>query len=246
MLRHEDTHGLSAMPGEGGVDAVPRPADRAPRILVVSPVRLIREGVAAMLAARGQRHVKLAASATVTDDVHEDQVDVVILDVTRPSTLRVMHTLSERYADVPMLALGVEEADAEVLACAEAGAAGYLPLESDADDLVVAIARARRNELVCSARIAALLFRRQVALRAKPPLGDARLTRREQEVLTLVDHGLSNKEIAAELSISLTTVKNHVHRILEKLHVRRRGAAAARLHSATAPEAAPSSDAHSR
>jgi DNA-binding NarL/FixJ family response regulator len=234
------------MPDERGPDAVPRSADLAPRILVVSPVRLIREGVAAMLAARGQRHVRVAASATVMDDVRDDRVDVVILDVTRPSTLRIMHALSERYADVPMLALGVEEADAEVLACAEAGAGGYLPLESDADDLVVAIARARRNELFCSARIAALLFRRQVALRAQLPLGDARLTRREQEVLTLVHHGLSNKEIAAELSISLTTVKNHVHRILEKLHVPRRGAAAARLHSGTTHEVAPPTDAQSR
>ena len=73
---------------------------------------------------------------------------------------------------------------------------------------------------------------------AGPASSDSRVTRREQEVLALVDHGLSNKEIAARLNISPTTVKNHVHRILEKLQVRRRGAAAASLHdSATSPAA---------
>jgi two-component system, NarL family, nitrate/nitrite response regulator NarL len=126
--------------------------------------------------------------------------------------------------------LGVGDSDIEVLACARAGAAGFLPLESGPSELVAAIESIRRDELVCSPHVAALLFRGQ-AKRA-PGLAGAEtthLTAREAEVLALIDRGLSNKEIAAQLSLSLTTVKNHVHRILEKLHVRRRGAAAARV-----------------
>jgi DNA-binding NarL/FixJ family response regulator len=212
----------------------------APRVLVVSHVRLVREGIAAMLRARGLRNVGLASDATVLDDVRDRGADVIILDVTRPSTLRVMRALADRDPGVPMLALGVEESDADVLACADAGAAGYLPFDSGADELIVAIASARRNELVCSPHIAALLFRRQAARPATPSALESPLTRREQEVLALVDRGLSNKEIAGQLSISLTTVKNHVHRILEKLQVRRRGAAAARLHSAAVRQTPPS------
>jgi inosine-uridine nucleoside N-ribohydrolase len=60
---------------------------------------------------------------------------------------------------------------------------------------------------------------------------DARrtLTSRELEVVELIEKGLSNKEIAAQLSIAVTTVKNHVHSILDKLKVHRRGEAASLL-----------------
>jgi DNA-binding NarL/FixJ family response regulator len=58
------------------------------------------------------------------------------------------------------------------------------------------------------------------------------LTSREQDIIALIDRGLSNKEIARQLKISLPTVKNHVHNILEKLQVSRRGAAAALLREA--------------
>jgi DNA-binding NarL/FixJ family response regulator len=58
-----------------------------------------------------------------------------------------------------------------------------------------------------------------------------RLTRRESEVVALIDRGLSNKQIAAELNLSLATVKNHVHSILDKLNVARRGEAAAAVRS---------------
>ena len=59
----------------------------------------------------------------------------------------------------------------------------------------------------------------------------ALLTHREHEILALIDRGLANKEMPVALSISLTTVKNHVHHVLEKLGVQHRSAAAARLRS---------------
>ena len=74
------------------------------------------------------------------------------------------------------------------------------------------------------------------ALSADTPVAPtASLTRREAEVLGLIDAGLSNKEIAHRLHIELPTVKNHVHHILEKLHVRRRGEAAARANGRAVP-----------
>jgi DNA-binding NarL/FixJ family response regulator len=62
-----------------------------------------------------------------------------------------------------------------------------------------------------------------------PAAGDNILTRREHEIVTLVEKGLSNKEIARLLRIENATVKNHVHSILTKLQVRRRGEAAAKI-----------------
>jgi DNA-binding CsgD family transcriptional regulator len=69
----------------------------------------------------------------------------------------------------------------------------------------------------------------ELAARRAGPADTSALTPREREVLALVGEGLSNKEISRRLSIGLSTVKNHVHNLLEKLHVSRRGAAAARL-----------------
>ena len=63
------------------------------------------------------------------------------------------------------------------------------------------------------------------------------LTSREHDIVALIDGGLSNKEIARQLKISTPTVKNHVHNILEKLQVRRRGAAAAVLREAAVARA---------
>jgi DNA-binding NarL/FixJ family response regulator len=55
------------------------------------------------------------------------------------------------------------------------------------------------------------------------------LTRRESQIVPLIERGLSNKEIARELSIEITTIKNHVHNILEKMQLRRRGEIGARF-----------------
>ena len=130
-----------------------------------------------------------------------------------------------------MVALGVADADDHVLGCAEAGVAGYVPRDASLDDLVAVIESAFRGEAICSPRIAGSLLRRIATLAAGQngtmPL--AHLTGREREIVRLIDRGLSNKEIARDLGIEVATVKNHVHNILEKLQVRRRGEAAARM-----------------
>lgn len=206
------------------------------RVLVVSPVRLLREGIARVLRAHGLRNVTLASEEAVLADLSDGVADVAILDVTRASMFPIMRELAERHAHLRLLALGVGQSDAEVLACAQAGAAGYLPLDGGPDELIAAIHCIHRDELVCSPHVAALLFRGQAARAPqRPDVESPHLTRREQEILAFVDRGLGNKEIAARLSISLTTVKNHVHHILEKLHVRCRGAAAARVRGIPTP-----------
>jgi len=84
-----------------------------------------------------------------------------------------------------------------------------------------------RGEAACSATLTARLFDRVAALSGAAQPAPPWLTLRELELLRLVNEGLSNKEIARTLRIGLPTVKNHVHRILEKLGVHRRSAAAA-------------------
>jgi DNA-binding NarL/FixJ family response regulator len=116
----------------------------------------------------------------------------------------------------------------------QAEIAGYVGRNGSKEDLIAAVENAVRGEVLCSPRVAASLFRRLAAhvqiTKRRPP--EAALTGREQDIIALINMGLSNKEIARQLKISLPTVKNHVHNILEKLPVGRRGVAAAPLREA--------------
>jgi DNA-binding NarL/FixJ family response regulator len=96
-------------------------------------------------------------------------------------------------------------------------------------ELVEAIERTSAGELLCSPRIAAQLLRGAAhqASGLASRTADRILTGREQQVLSLLKQGCSNKQIAKELTVAEATVKNHVHHLLEKLHVTTRGQAAA-------------------
>ena len=114
--------------------------------------------------------------------------------------------------------------ESDVLTCAEAGVAGFVPVEASLADLVATVEGVARGEFACSARIAGVLLRHvgNLALARTSPRALPALTARELEVLRLLDGRCSNKQIARQLGIEVATVKNHVHRLLEKLHVHRR------------------------
>jgi DNA-binding NarL/FixJ family response regulator len=133
---------------------------------------------------------------------------------------------------VKVIAFAVSEIEDDLIACIEAGIAGFVTRDASIDDLAQSIMNALRDEVICPPRIAGLLFKRVAALSEAGTPNVQMLTRREREIAELLNEGLSNKEIARNLRIGSATVKNHVHNILEKLHVRRRGEAAARLRGA--------------
>ena len=112
----------------------------------------------------------------------------------------------------------------------ESGVAGYVCRDGAVDDVVQAVLCALNQELICSPQIAAALQRRIARLASGAPPADLMpvLTQRENEIAQFLDVGRSNKEIAARLNISISTVKSHVHSILEKLHARSRSEAAAK------------------
>lgn len=205
------------------------------RVAIVGDTRLYREGLAQVLG-RDLR-VRVVATAARRDDALQSLsdlcVDVVLLDMAMPNSLGALRSIVERVPQGRVIALGVAEDGNEVLDCAETGAAGYVPREASLEDLVTVIESVARGEAICSPRVAASLLRRVAAL-ASGRGGEGlagQLTNRERDVIRLIDRGRSNKEIARELGIEVATVKNHVHNILEKLQVHRRGEAAARVRS---------------
>jgi DNA-binding NarL/FixJ family response regulator len=206
------------------------------RIIVVSDTRLYCEGLALSLA-RVDRIVVVGVADSVASAlacIEEKNPDVTLLDFAMHDALKLPHAIAAARMRVKVVAFSVAETEDEVCECAEAGIAGYVARNGSKEDLVAAIENAVRGEVLCSPRVAASLFRRLAARvqTARQQHPEPRLTGREEDIVALIDRGLSNKEIARQLKISLPTVKNHVHDILEKLQVRRRGAAAALLREA--------------
>jgi len=156
--------------------------------------------------------------------------DVVLLDLGSPEALSCALRLVRARPGTRILGFGVDEAPLHVVACAEAGLCGYVPSNASVSDLAKAARRIARGDIVCSAGMADKLFLhlRSAALNRPAFSGEAALTGRQQQVLALIREGLSNKQIAKQLSLGPSTVKNHVHGLLGRLHVGRRAEAIAR------------------
>lgn len=206
------------------------------RVLIVADIRLYREGVGEML--RSEENFELVGTAGQLEEalqkIHGTKPDVVLLDLAMPESLAVARVILQAYPDVHVVALAAPDVEQRIIAYAEAGFAGFVPRDGTLSDLVDAVIAAQNGELRCSSRVACNLLRRIALLAAEdtPPADSRRLTSREAEIAGLLKRGLANKEIASELYIAVSTVKNHVHSILEKLHVRRRGEVSWRLRHA--------------
>jgi two-component system, NarL family, nitrate/nitrite response regulator NarL len=201
------------------------------RVGVASDVRLYREGLAALLGRIGDFDVVASAAGPTEAAAHvrDGKVDVIVLDFAEGNVVAARQLLSTT-PDARVVVLGEPERPDEVIALAEAGVLGFVKREHSLVRLGPTIESVARDEMVCDPWIATLLVRRVQALAADRPRPLDRLTAREAGVLQLVAQGLSNREIASQLHIELTTVKNHVHNILEKLGAKTRAEAVALVH----------------
>jgi two-component system nitrate/nitrite response regulator NarL len=203
------------------------------RILIAVGIRLYREGLSEILE-RHERFNVIALAAdyrTALERSQELQPDIVFLDITMADGLQLIHELRVTAPDTAVVATAVAETGNEIVACAEAGVAGFVTSDQSLAQAVRVLEGVAQGESPCSPRTAAALLRRVAVLSAQckptgPPDG---LTPREFEIARLIAQGRSNKEIARALCIELSTVKNHVHHMLEKLGVRGRAEAAARV-----------------
>ncbi len=170
--------------------------------------------------------------------------DVVLLDLNLPENraIEIARAIKDRQSETKVLVL-VPDDHERLVECIAAGAHGCVLERSSLEDLDTAITKVWRGETFCCPDIVATMFAELSQLHEKPiwQLPDVpkerRLTAREQEVLCLIDRRMSNKEIASQLCISLFTVKNHVHKILDKLDAANRQEAAekARLQKELGP-----------
>lgn len=155
--------------------------------------------------------------------------DVVLMDISMPGIDGVTATrdLKQNNPDVKIIILTMFAEDGHVIRAIRAGADAYLLKNSDSSKVIEAIRAVARGESVIEPQLATTLlseFRRISEFRDEESI--AGLTEREIQLLRLVAGGLSNKEIAAELSLAESTVKNRLSLLFEKLEVKDRTQAA--------------------
>ncbi len=193
------------------------------RAFILSDTRILRDAISIALSQDGA--IEIAGTSDLSAAMAElakVAVDAVLLDVTAGRSLEMASCVRDMRPSPKVIALVVPEAEEVVIECARAGVAGFVGLDGSIADVVVAVQSAIRGELECSPRTAGMLLRR---VSAASPLDE--LTRREREIMRLMTDGRSNKQIARALDIRVATVKNHVHSILGKMGVQRRGEVAA-------------------
>ena len=201
--------------------------ERKLRVLVLCENRLARESIARILEKKSDIQVAAAMSVTAIskDEIAESSADVIVLDSMHLLLEDHMLTSNRASGEHPVKCILIAMADEpkHFLKAIRHGAVGYVLQDASAADVVSAIRAVGRGEAICPPQYTRVLFD-YVALRTSEfSRSQARssngLTSREQQLIPLIERGLTNKQIAGSLNLSEQTVKNHVHRILGKLGV---------------------------
>jgi two-component system nitrate/nitrite response regulator NarL len=211
------------------------------RVFIVSDVRLHREGLAALL--RECPSIEVLGAISEQEALNAppaSATEVALLDLLSPGDSEIVRVLRETDAGIRIVAVGVRETASEVLACAAAGMDGYVPMDAGLGDVVTAIENAVRGELACSPKVAASLYHSVGFPDFSKAVISNNLTLRELQVADLINRGCPTKEIAWRLGVQPCTAKNHVRNILQKLQVRRRGQAVAKLRALIGERFSPS------
>lgn len=201
-------------------------AEPAIAVMILGGDRVFAEALEAVLAV--EEGLRLCAAPEEGQEP-ADLPSILLIDASFDpvEALSLTWSARERYPEAQVMILGLEREDESVLDFIEAGAAAYLLQSASPSQLVEALLFLREGQVHSSPRIAAAVVERIAALEkdrrsVQIPEGCEPLTARELETLALLARGLRNKEIARTLRITVQTVKNHVHNILEKLRVHRR------------------------
>ena len=205
------------------------------RTLIVVEVPFYRQGLAELLDKSGE--VQVVASANDADSAERmartHDPEIVLVDVGLADSAQTIDRIRMLPSPPKFVALAVSETPDAVLRWAEQGVAAFVPRSATLEELLNVLKGVAQDELYCSPSMAAHLMNHVAVLasasRRGAEEGVGGLSPREQEVLSLLARGLPNKVIARTLAISHATAKNHVHNILEKLHLQRRSQVASLL-----------------
>lgn len=191
------------------------------RVLVVDDHPVVRQGLIGMLEEApdilivGQGRNGHEAIAVF----QQEQPDVTLMDLRMPEMegVQAVTAICDEFPNARIIVLTIYDSDEEIYRGLQAGAKGYLLKDSEPEELLTAIRIVNNGQQYIPPNVAAKLVQRMT----RPELSD-----RELEVLRLVGQGMSNQEISTALTISESTVKTHINRILRKLDAKDRTQAA--------------------
>jgi two-component system nitrate/nitrite response regulator NarL len=212
--------------------SVGAPMSKKIRVGVIDQHPLFRDGVIFTLEAQPDVEV-IGQGASVRDAVRiaqESKPDVLVLDTTVPGFgMDALEAVTQQHAPVRILILSAVADEEQVCAALKRGVCGYLLKGTSGPELVQAVRMLNQGESYVSPSLAAKLLMRSgltTSSEAKSVDRFSHLTPREDQILSILGKGRSNKEIGNKLDLSEKTVKHHITNILQKLQVRNRVEAA--------------------
>ncbi|HEY3291105.1 MAG TPA: response regulator transcription factor [Anaerolineae bacterium] len=198
------------------------------RVVLTDDHAIMRHGLRALLAAQADIEVigEAADGIEALQLVRQLHPDVVVMDITMPNLngLDATRAITQEFSDVRVLILTMHENDEYFFKALHAGASGYVLKQVAANDLINAIRAVAHGEVFLYPSLASKLLTDYV--RQDPLLQrqgqHEQITAREQEVLNMIAQGLSNREIAEQMVLSLSTVQTHYYHLLQKLGLHNR------------------------
>lgn len=199
------------------------------RIFLADDHAVVREGLKTLI--NGQPDMIVIGEAgdgeIAWQQARECLPDIVIMDITMPGLNGVLATtrLKRACPQIKVLALSVHDDTSYLRQLLTAGAAGYVLKHAAADDLIQAIRIVAAGGLYLDPALAGHVVARYVQVPGvASPLAGLELSERETEVVQGIAHGYSNKEIAAQLNLSVKTIETYRARAMEKLGIDSRSA----------------------
>jgi DNA-binding NarL/FixJ family response regulator len=186
--------------------------------------RLLREALVRLF--RKRSDLDVVGEASPTDEtplgIFESRCNVLVGDSFLPGRLPGSFAAKDAMpAGCRIILLGMESREEQFIAAVRFGVTGYLLQDASASDVVAAVRAVYRGEAICPRQLCSVLFRLVAQMPVEMPLSDSPpkpdLTLRQQQLVTLVAKGLTNKEIASHLNLSEFTVRNHIHNILKQV-----------------------------
>jgi two-component system, NarL family, response regulator NreC len=195
------------------------------RILLADDHKMVRDGLRLLL--DGQPDLRVVGEAAdgreVLQKARELHPDVVVMDLSMPEMngLQAAERLKAELPEIKVVAMTANEDESYLRQLCKVGAVGYVLKRSAGDELVKAIGTVARGGVYFEATLASKALAKQMT-GGKGEAGAVELSEREKEVLVMLAWGYSNKEIAAQLALSVKTVETYKVRIGEKLGLRSR------------------------
>ena len=196
------------------------------QLAISGSVRLFRDGLARL--AQGIDGFAVIATRPLNSEALIElanlDLDAILVQILSREESLIVRSALEGWK-VRLIGVGIPEVDELIVSCVEAGVSGFVETEGTFQDLINLVEAVAINRPPIPPAVAAALIRQ--AGSGPDRSRQATLTQREIETFNCLKEGLSNKEIAQQLRIDVSTVKNHVHSIFQKLSVHRRSQAAA-------------------